>query len=118
MDVRMLVGTERGLWELSDGARTPVEALGESEVTALTRAGERMWALIGGRALFARDEGGTWEPGPSIEGPAATCLAPSPGGMLIGTERAGLLRLVNGQVSRVESFDRVEGREEWYTPWG
>ena len=34
------------------------------------------------------------------------------------TGHCPLLRLVNGKLSRVESFETVAGGEEWYTPWG
>lgn len=118
MDLRILVGTDGGLWQICAGTPEPVEALAAREVTALVRAGARTWALIEGRTLWARSEGGPWRERASIEGPAATCLAASPGGMLIGTEHARLLRLGGGTLSRVESFERVLGRDEWYTPWG
>src|SRR5262249_13225673 len=52
------------------------------------------------------------------DGPAGTCLAPIPGALLIGTEQAHLRRLANGKLTPVESFETVEGRAEWYTPWG
>jgi len=34
------------------------------------------------------------------------------------TEEAHLLRLDGDRVARVESFDAMDGREAWYTPWG
>jgi len=118
MDVPILVGTEGGLWQLGDGTPEPVEVFAAREVTALARDGARTWALVDGRTLWAKREGGPWREQASIEGPAATCLAASPGGMLVGTEHARLLRLARGKLSRVESFERVDGRDEWYTPWG
>lgn len=118
MDVRILVGTEGGLWQLDGGTLEPVEVFAASEVTAIARDGERTWALLGGRTLWAKNDGGAWQEQASIEGPAATCLAAGPHGIWVGTEHARLLRLVRGKLSRVESFERVEGRNEWYTPWG
>lgn len=118
MDIRILVGTDGGLWQLGDGTLEPVDVFAASEVTALARDGAQTWALVEGRTLWAKSEGGPWQEQASIEGPAATCLAASPGGMFVGTEQARLLRLVRGKLSRVESFERVEGRDEWYTPWG
>ena len=118
MDVPILVGTEGGLWQLGDGTPDLVEVFAAREVTALAPDGARTWALVDGRTLWAKREGGPWREQASIEGPAATCLAASPGGMLVGTEHARLLRLARGKLSRVESFERVEGRGEWYTPWG
>jgi hypothetical protein len=118
MDLPILVGTESGLWRQRGGTPEPVEAFAAREVTALARDGARTWALIEGRTVWASGENGHWQEHVSVDGPAATCLAPTPGGLLVGTEQARLLRLENGKLSRLESFERIEGREEWYTPWG
>src|SRR5215813_10048970 len=42
----------------------------------------------------------------------------SPGGLLIGTAHAHLLRLEGTCMVPIPSFDEAEGRSEWYTPWG
>jgi len=118
MDTRILVGTEAGLWQLGDGTAEPAEPFAGREVTALARDGARTWALIEGQALWVKSQGGPWQELASVEGPAATCLAPAPDGLLVGAEHARLLRLVNGALTRVEAFERVKGRDEWYTPWG
>ena len=118
MDAKILVGTEGGLWRLGQGAQAPVDAFTAREVTALARDGARTWALVEGKTVWASSEDGRWHAHASIEGPAATCLAPTPDGLLIGTEEARLLRLASSTVERLESFERVEGRDEWYTPWG
>jgi hypothetical protein len=117
MDVGILVGTEGGLWRLGAGAHEPVDAFTAREVTALAREGAQTWALVEGRTLWAC-EAGRWQERASIEGPAATCLAPTPEGLLVGTEQARLLRLDSGGLERLEAFERVQGREQWYTPWG
>ena len=118
MGLGMLLGTEGGLWELRGDALEPVEEFAGREVTALARDGARAWAVVGGRVLWTTRGRGGWREHASIDGPAATCLAPTPGGLLVGTGQARLLRLVNGKLSRVEAFEAVEGRDEWYTPWG
>ena len=118
MDARILVGTEAGLWKLGDGTGEPAGVFAGREVTALARDRALTWALVEGQTLWAKREGGAWQEKASVDGPAATCLAPTPGGLLVGTEHARLLRLVNGELSRLEAFERVEGRDEWYTPWG
>ena len=118
MGLRILLGTESGLWGRRGDALEPVEKFAAREVTALARDGTRTWALVEGRALWVTRDRGVWQEHASIDGPAATCLAPTPGGLLVGTGHAHLLRLVNGKLSRVESFETVAGRDEWYTPWG
>ena len=118
MALRILVGTDRGLWEERGDALDPVDTFAAREVTALARDGARAWALVEGRTLWASRADGVWREHASIDGPAATCLAPTPGGLLVGTAQAHLLRLVKGTLARVESFETVAGRDEWYTPWG
>jgi hypothetical protein len=118
MGLRILLGTESGLWEQRGDALEPVEKFAAREVTALARDGTRTWALVEGRVLWATRDRGGWQAHASIDGPAATCLAPAPGGLLVGTAQAHLLRLEHGKLSRVESFEAVAGRDKWYTPWG
>jgi hypothetical protein len=119
MEHGMLVGTESGLWRRQGDALAPVEQFAGREVTALARDGERTWALVEGRALWLRCDGGdAWREHASIDGLRATCLAPAPGGLLVGTEQAHLLRLEAGALARVEAFETVAGRDAWYTPWG
>ncbi|MFO7957881.1 MAG: hypothetical protein R6X33_12370 [Candidatus Brocadiia bacterium] len=38
--------------------------------------------------------------------------------LLIGTEPPHVYRLREESVERIESFDELECREDWYTPWG
>src|SRR5262249_51984363 len=118
MDGKLLVGTEAGLWQDRDGTLVAVEAFAGHEITALARDGDRVWALVEGKTIWARDADGAWQERVTVEGPAATCLGPTADRLVVGTEQARLLRLADGSVSRIESFERVEGREAWYTPWG
>jgi hypothetical protein len=118
MDGKLLVGTEGGLWQDRDGTLEAVEAFAGREVTALARDGALTWALIEGKMIWGREADSHWQEQATVEGPAATCLAPTAGGLLVGTEQARLLRFTDGTLSRIESFERVEGRKQWYTPWG
>src|SRR5262245_24260076 len=96
MDANLLVGTEAGLWRLRQGTLAPVEAFTAREVTALARDGTLTWALVNGRTVWASDGDARWHEQITIAGPAATCLAPTQDGLLIGTEAARLLRLAGG----------------------
>jgi hypothetical protein len=117
MDRSILVGTAGGLWSLTGERTTPVEALAGRTVTALAPDGPRIWAIVDGVALWeSRD--GAWTARASLEGPAATCVAATGDGPVIGTEQAHLLRLAGAGLAPVESFEHVEGRAAWYTPWG
>ncbi len=117
MDTRILVGTESGLWQLRGDALEPIDQLTARTVTALVRSGHATWAIVDGHALW-KQTGSGWGEHASLGDRPATCLAPWPDGLLIGTEQAHLLHFHDGTLEPIESFDRVEGREEWYTPWG
>ena len=111
------VGTREGLWALETDQVFAVEALTGKSLTALALDDARVWALVDGRTLW-EGVGSTWSERATIEGPAATCLASTPSGLLIGTEQAHLLRLDADRLECVDSFDAMDGREAWYTPWG
>lgn len=117
MDRPILVGTESGLWQLRGDTLEPIDQLSARPVTALAPCGEGTWAIVDGRTLW-HGAGGHWSERAALDGPVATCVASTPQGLLIGTAQAHLLRFVGGKLEPVESFDAVEGREKWYTPWG
>jgi photosystem II stability/assembly factor-like uncharacterized protein len=112
-----LIGTTEGLHEL--GEREATQFAGR-EVTALaSEDGGDRWALLQGRALARRETDSGWrEVGTLPDGVEGTCLAATRGGLLVGTVRAGLWRWTDGGPVRVESFERMPGRDGWYTPWG
>jgi hypothetical protein len=117
VDTHLLVGTANGLWTLADDQVFPVEMFSGKSLTSLAARGAQAWAVVEGRALW-EDRAGAWAARASIDGPAATCLAPTTDGLLIGTEQAHLLRLSDRGLAPVEPFDAVGGRDAWYTPWG
>ena len=117
MEPRILVGTEGGLREFGFGERPARETFVGHTVTALARDGARTWALIDGREIWAED-GERWQKRALVEGSPGTCLAPGPTGLLVGTQVAHLLRLTGDRLEPVESFEHVDGRETWHTPWG
>ncbi len=118
MEPRILVGAVSGLRQVdATGAESP-EAFAGHTVTALACDGTRTWALLDGEVIWATGDGEAWAAAASVTGPPATCLAPTPTGLLVGTEQAHLLRLAGGRLSPVEAFEQAEGRSAWYTPWG
>ncbi len=52
------------------------------------------------------------------EVPGILCAVDAPGGIIVGTEGAHLVRLGQGRLDQLEGFDQVIGRADWYTPWG
>lgn len=116
---QILVGTSGGLHELdfegSDEVGPP--AFHGREVTALAADGEP-WAIVDGRSLVRRVPRSSWTRVGVTESSSATCLLSSRSGVFVGTSEAHLLLLEGDELSRVEGFDRVRSREEWFTPWG
>jgi len=118
MEPRILVGTEGGLRSLGS-VEVPADALAGHTVTALAHDGSRTWAIVDGRTLYASENRREWTAGAAVEGEhEATCLAPTSRGLFVGTEGAHLHRLQAGRLSPLDSFETVEGRQTWYTPWG
>src|SRR5437867_5248598 len=118
MEPRILVGTDGGLRTFGD-VGAPADALAGHSVAALAHDGPRMWALVDGRTLYASEDRREWTARATLDGEdSATCLAPTTTGLYVGTEGAHLRRLQAGRLSPVDSFEAVDGRKTWYTPWG
>lgn len=118
MRPQILLGTAEGVWGLSpDGSISPPALAGQA-VTALTGKGTRTWAIVKGHDIWTTQHDGRWEEALVVEGWSATCLSPTASGLFIGTEGAHLLKFAGGRLEPVKSFESVEGRETWYTPWG
>jgi hypothetical protein len=112
----MLVGTKSGLWQAWDQPLEPVTEFNARTVSALAQSGDEAWAILDGRIVVQRD-GGRWTDRASLVNERATCLAATPSGLMIGTTRAHLF-LLGDTLEPVESFETVDGRETWHTPWG
>jgi hypothetical protein len=114
---RILVGTDDGLREFdSGGGAGPVSHEGRA-VTALGPEYPDVWAILNGTEVQRSGKGG-WSRRGALNGLTANCIADTRAGYLVGTSEAGLYRVGDDGLQRVEAFDRVEGREAWYTPWG
>jgi hypothetical protein len=114
----MLVGTIGGLWRLDDRGHSASEAHTGRTVTALARDGDHIWAIVDGKTLEMTEGDRGWTALASIDGPPATCLAPTWAGLMVGSEEAHLWRLDGNRLIPVRSFETVDGRDTWYTPWG
>lgn len=110
----ILIGTPDGLRELEKPA-----GLDGRSVTALAGAGTGLWAIADGVSLLRSSIGGEWESVADIEAHRGRCVLPADGAdSFVGTSEARLMRLWRGRLEPVISFDDVEGRQSWYTPWG
>ncbi len=115
----MLIATEDIVYRLKgEGEPEPVF---EQEGVRRVAEGQALdiVALEDG-ALVVLEPGSAERIETSIEGSihSLLLLREQPLELLIGTEPPHVYRLSGGSVERIESFDRLECRSEWYTPWG
>ena len=54
----------------------------------------------------------------SVETLRANCLLPTAAGLFVGTSEAHLFTLRGEALEPLCPFDKVQGRQDWYTPWG
>src|SRR5262249_34000608 len=117
MTPRIRIGTREGLWELDGDRVFSVETFAGKTLTALAAARASDWAIVDGRTLW-ESAGSSWPQRAAVRDHAATCLALTRDGLWVGTEEAHLFRLADDRLARIEAFETVDGRAEWYTPWG
>lgn len=98
---------------------TPVEGVPfkSADVIAGDARGDRIAVIVGGRQVWVREDG-EWTKWVDAD-LTLNCLHwIDDKRLLVGTERARLAWLDKDGFRFVESFDKVEGREDWNTPWG
>ncbi|HVL91662.1 MAG TPA: hypothetical protein VM841_15685 [Actinomycetota bacterium] len=106
----ILIGTKNGL-VTSDGT-----ALLEGDVTHVIDGEDGAWVLTTEQIL--QGEPDALRAVAPLDGIEANCLLPSRHGLFVGAADARLYRLDGSSLQRVESFDQVQDRDTWHTPWG
>lgn len=102
----VLVGTRVGLVDAETGRTLAWQG---REVSALSGG----WIVLDEHQIGNRDGGS----GAMVDGPPVRCIAGRDGEAWAGTAEAHVFR-VGATAELVASFERAEGRDEWYTPWG
>jgi hypothetical protein len=122
---KILVGAADGLHVFEDGREIVVQRLGwdpgrPSTVTALAWAASEVWAILDRHQIWRSPRAADWKQVVQMPAVELRCLAPTDAGVLIGTSDARLCRLADepAPIEPVPAFDRVAGRDRWYTPWG
>jgi hypothetical protein len=114
----LLVGTSSGLFAVKAAGLEPEPGFGARGVTGLAMFNGGVWAIADQRTLVRREPGGSWADVAESPDLDLDCVLPTATGLLAGTEEAHLLRLDGNALTRVDAFESVDGRDEWYTPWG
>jgi photosystem II stability/assembly factor-like uncharacterized protein len=112
----VIAGTSEGLLFLNSDQH--VEMKGHS-ITALTSNSDGLWAIADRNSVWHRDLNQKWERMAWLNDRHLNCILSVKGAVLVGTSGVCLLRISEDKkLDRIECFNAVEGREEWYTPWG
>jgi hypothetical protein len=135
--MRILIGTGDGLYEVAgpgghdggdglgrpgpdrpDSPDGPAHHPGRS-ITALGSAGPDVLAIIDEGELWRGSASG-WARVGSVDGLRGNCMADTRAGIVVGTSEAHVYRAATDSslLEPVGSFDGVDGRDRWYTPWG
>ena len=120
---RILVGTQDGLHEFDvDAGRAAIQGATIAHpgrvVTAVAPEGSELWAILDGSDIWHTAGVDGWFHFGTLDGLGGNCLADTRAGVIIGTSEAHLFRVAGEGLERVSAFDDVEGRTEWFTPWG
>jgi hypothetical protein len=108
--VEALVATEQGLFSTRS---SDVAAFEGRNVTSLSPDGR--WAVIDRRELWKN--AASWDLVASSD-LGLQCVLPAGDEVFAGSAEAHLLELFDDRLEIVPGFEEVEGRDDWFTPWG
>jgi hypothetical protein len=112
-----VVATDDGLFHIGEDGTS--RRLVEGGFRHAVAADDGAVALAADGTLWNVDEDGAaeFEELPPTKG-APTCVLVNGADVWAGTAGAHLLLVRGGELMPVKSFDDVEGRDRWHTPWG
>jgi len=113
------VATRNGLHRFDEhGTALGVELEGR-DVSSLAPDGDERWAILDRHEVW-HDAGDGWTQVFTLGNLALTRIVAVDDDVYVGTAEAHLSRVVTGDqpLETVMSFESVEGRDGWYTPWG
>ncbi len=111
----VIAGTSEGLWFLDSSQHVELEG---HSITALSLNQDGLWAIADRSSVWHRNQEGEWHQIASVNDLQLNCILPIEDTVLVGTSGACLIRIADGSTHRINCFEAVEGRSEWYTPWG
>ena len=119
----MLILTRRRLWRVVADELAPssfVPGLSDGVVHAVEGQQVVVTAAVSGSVAVSRDGREFESVADGIPDPitALLILSEEPLELLVGTENPRLFRVSDGVCSAVQSFEQLECRPTWHTPWG
>jgi photosystem II stability/assembly factor-like uncharacterized protein len=109
--VHVLAATEDGLYDIDDGGNATRQLPGAITALSVAPDGTR-WLVVGDHDLVRGREP------VAHRGEELTSVVATPNDVFVGTVGAHVMRLVDGLLARVESFEDLDGRDTWAQPWG
>jgi hypothetical protein len=112
-----VVATDDGLFHVEEDGQS--RRLVEGGFRHVVAADDGAVALASDGTLWNVDDDGAaeFEQLPPTRG-TVTCVLVNGTDVWAGTAGAHLLLVREGELQMVDSFDKVDGRETWHTPWG
>jgi hypothetical protein len=111
------VATREGLHRYDASGEAIRDELLGRDVSSLAPAGSERWAILDRREIW-HDAGQGWREVAALESLTPTRIVAVDDAVYVGTSEAHLYLIAGDELQRVETFDGVEGRDGWYTPWG
>lgn len=111
-----IAGTAEGLWFYRD-SQQHIELKGH-QIDAIAYNNDELWIVTDSSSVQHRTPSGEWTEVGSLENLRLNCILPIEGKVLAGTSAARLAWFSDSGVEFLNSFDELEGRSQWYTPWG
>ena len=116
----MLIATRTDVYKQNGGNMDPDHRLEGYEIQRVAESKTLdIFALEGGD-IIAHSSAGTRHLSTGIEEPIESLLIleEDPSHFLVGTEGPHIYRVKDGATERLETFDELDCRNDWYTPWG
>jgi hypothetical protein len=109
--MHVLAATGDGLYEIDDVGNAKQVTPGAITAVTIAPDGTR-WLVVDAHDLVRDGEA------LAHSGDELTSVVATGDDVFVGTVGAHVLRLVDGALARVESFEELDGRDTWTQPWG
>jgi hypothetical protein len=113
--VSIYVATGSGLVAIGDEGAVQLEG---RDVRAVAFDGDRWWAIADDEVVTRAGAENDWTAAAGIARYQARCLLPAGEDALVGTSEAHLFLVSARSSELIEGFEAVDGRADWFTPWG